>query len=71
MQLDSHMRFYQDWDIELINMLHSCDAGEKSVLTVYAPHYFYQTIDDKKETFYNSMIFGMRWFGRMLDMMPV
>ena len=70
MQLDSHMRVGQDWDLELINMLHSCDAGEKSVLTVYAPHYLYSTKNDKKEEFFNSMIFGMRWFGAMDDMMP-
>ena len=36
MQLDSHMRFDLNWDIELIKMLHSCDAGEYSVLTAYA-----------------------------------
>ena len=35
MQLDSHHRFAKDWDIMLIKMLHSCDAGDKSVLTYY------------------------------------
>ena len=33
LQLDSHHRFYGKWDISLVNQLHSCDAGEKSVLT--------------------------------------
>ena len=35
MQLDSHHRFEKHWDIMLIDMLHSCDAGDKSVLTYY------------------------------------
>ena len=39
MQLDSHMRFDLNWDTELIKMLHSCDAGEYSVLTSYVPNY--------------------------------
>ena len=33
MQLDSHHRFYGKWDDSLVKQLHSCDAGEKSVLT--------------------------------------
>ena len=51
-------------------MLHSCDAGEKSVLTVYAPHYSYELKDGKKEEFYNTVLFAMRWFGIMLDKCP-
>ena len=39
MQLDSHMRVLPNWDTELIKMLHSCDAGEYSVLTSYVPSY--------------------------------
>lgn len=39
LQLDSHHRAVQDWDVKMINMLHSCDAGDKSVLTVYARPY--------------------------------
>ena len=35
MQLDSHHRFVKDWDTKCIQMLHSCDAGEYSVLTTY------------------------------------
>ena len=35
LQLDSHHRFETHWDTMLINMLHKCDAGEKSVLTYY------------------------------------
>ena len=29
------MRMLDGWDIETIKMLHSCDAGDKSVITVY------------------------------------
>ena len=35
MQIDSHHRFVKDWDTKSIRMLHSCDAGEYSVLTTY------------------------------------
>ena len=35
LQLDSHHRGVKDWDTKMINMLHSTDAGEKAVLTVY------------------------------------
>ena len=30
----------KDWDTKSIEMLHKCDAGEYSVLTVYGPEYF-------------------------------
>ena len=36
LQLDSHHRSVKDWDTKMINMLHSTDAGDKAVLTVYA-----------------------------------
>ena len=39
MQIDSHHRFVKDWDIKSIKQLHSCDAGEYSVITAYAPGY--------------------------------
>ena len=39
MQLDSHHRFVKGWDTKLIEMLHNCDAGEYSVLSVYGPEY--------------------------------
>ena len=29
----------KDWDTKSIEMLHKCDAGEYSVLTVYGPEY--------------------------------
>ena len=35
LQIDSHHRFAENWDTRIIKMLHSCDAGEKSVLSVY------------------------------------
>ena len=38
LQIDSHMRFVKDWDTKTIKMLHSCDAGEYSVLTTYCPN---------------------------------
>ena len=45
MQLDSHMRLQEYWDTEFIKMLHSCDAGEYSVLTSY-PAGFYERVGD-------------------------
>ena len=41
LQIDSHHIFVKDWDTKLIKMLHKCDAGEYSVLTVYPPEYNY------------------------------
>ena len=35
MSIDSHHRMAKDWDTSMIRMLHSCDAGEMSVLTSY------------------------------------
>ena len=29
----------KDWDTKSIEMLHKCDAGEYSVLTVYGPEF--------------------------------
>ena len=46
MQLDSHMRLQPNWDTELIKMLHSCDAGEYSVLTTYVPIFYEEKQDD-------------------------
>ena len=31
--MNAHMAFSRDWDRRLIEMLHSCDAGEKAILT--------------------------------------
>ena len=39
MRLDSHHRFVKDWDTKCVQMLHSCDAGEYSVLTTYGRGY--------------------------------
>ena len=39
MQIDAHHLFVQDWDTKCIEMLHSCDAGEYSILSTYAPDY--------------------------------
>ena len=46
LQIDSHIRFDQYWDTKHINMLHNCDAREKSIITVY-PCYF--IIKDPKD----------------------
>ena len=39
LQLDSHHRALRDWDMTLVEMLHSCDAGEYSVITGYCRPY--------------------------------
>ena len=39
MQIDAHHIFVKDWDTKCIEMLHSCDAGEYSILSTYAPDY--------------------------------
>ena len=39
LQIDSHHRFAKGWDTMLIKMLHSCDAGEMSVITGYVQNY--------------------------------
>ena len=46
LQLDSHHRFKKDWDTKMIKMLHSCDAGEKSVLTVYGSGFVHKDLKD-------------------------
>ena len=39
MQIDSHHRFDEAWDVRTIKMLHSCDAGEYSIITAYPRPY--------------------------------
>ena len=62
LQLDSHMRFDENWDIKLIEMLHSCDAGEKSVITAYAGEFGIGVNEDdgkRNEFFYHAAIKAM------------
>lgn len=47
MQIDSHMRFVQEWDTKLINEWLECD-DEKAVLSSYPPEYRY---DGDREIF--------------------
>ena len=46
LQLDSHMRFDLHWDTRNIDMLHNCDAREKSIITVYPPAYSIKDLED-------------------------
>ena len=65
MQLDSHMSFDLNWDTELIKMLHSCDAGEYSVLTTYAPSFTEEKQDDGSvKTTLEDIIVSRRWHRR-------
>ena len=50
MQIDSHHRFVKDWDTKSIEMLHSCDAGEFSVLTTYVSGPYLETDEDNLAT---------------------
>ena len=66
MQLDSHMRVAPNWDTELIQMLHSCDAGEYSVLTAYAPSFEYEVRDNGVEVAVaNPTLTAIRWFATL------
>ena len=64
MQIDSHHRFAKGWDVSAIEMLHSCDAGEYSVLTSY-PQGFEQA-DPKNGysqiTLQVGLVNAMRWY---------
>ena len=64
LQLDSHHRFAANWDATLIRMLHSCDAGEMSVITAYAPGF---TMDDPTDGYsafslHTSAVVAMRHY---------
>ena len=39
LQIDSHMRFRENWDVYLLNQLSKCSCPEKSVLTTYPAGY--------------------------------
>ena len=39
MQIDSHVRFEPNWDTRVIKMLHNCDAGKNSVISVFPRGY--------------------------------
>ena len=54
-------------------MLHSCDAGEYSVLSNYLPDFFYEDINGSKHIAYNNVTNVMVWYGTTAvgDWMPV
>lgn len=53
LQIDSHTRFIQDWDIACINNITKyLDSGNKCILTTYPSEYYYN--EDGKEIF-NSL----------------
>ena len=55
LQLDSHHRFEKDWDTLSIKLLHSCDAGEHSVLTSYVDAYhLHDPKDPNSEVYYDN-----------------
>lgn len=44
LQIDSHMRFVQDWDLKVIKMIESyiLDGIENPLITMYPPSYWYE-----------------------------
>ena len=65
--IDSHMRVDANWDTKMIEMLHSCNAGEYSVLTTYPPKYEYVELNNGKreEKLNNDALTTIRFFGTM------
>ena len=65
LQIDSHHRFGLNWDINLIEQLHNCDAGEYSVLSTYPAGF---SMEDNSNGYseatleLNTAIPAMRWF---------
>ena len=55
MQIDSHHRVAKDWDTKFIKMLHSCDAGEYSVISIY-PLGFHS--EDPKNGYSKAILYG-------------
>lgn len=51
LQLDSHHRFEEDWDVTLMDYLHylQCMGHKKPVLSAYLPSYFPETEEKIKE----------------------
>ena len=63
LQLDSHMRMSNEWDTDLIQMLHSCDAGDHSVITAYPEHFFMKDPKDGySDVKVNPGTIAMRWY---------
>ena len=64
LQLDSHHRFAKDWDTTLINMLHSTDAGEMSVITAYGQGFDIADPSDVNSvaTVHVTPVITMRWY---------
>jgi hypothetical protein len=50
LQLDSHMRFVEGWDIKLINMWKDLN-DEKAILSAYPPNYF----PDKEKSYWHDI----------------
>ena len=64
MSIDSHHRFAKDWDTSMIKMLHSCDAGEYSILTSYPNGFGMRDPKDGYSEFHllPNPVFAMSWF---------
>ena len=71
LQLDSHHRFVEGWDTRSIKLLHSCDAGEYSVLTSYAIAYIIDDYSDYESETYDSIdyeeLFGGIFLSRFYE----
>ena len=57
------MRMVANWDTKVIEMLHKCDAGEMSVLSVYPPGFQNEDpMNGYSEVSVDAAIFAMRWY---------
>ena len=72
LQIDSHHRMATDWDKKMIEMLHSCDAGEYSVITAY-PTSFENAdpSDGYSEVIFDPRVAAMRWENFSYHRMPI
>ena len=68
LQIDSHHRFPKDWDTKSIKQLQSCDAGEYSVITAYAPQYAVEDyFDADSDTLFDTRHYNAIFLFRFID----
>ena len=57
------MRMVANWDTKVIEMLHKCDAGEMSVLSVYPGSFVPEDpTDGYSKVYLDPDFFAMRWY---------
>ncbi|CDW88855.1 c transferase [Stylonychia lemnae] len=69
LQIDSHMRFVQNWDEILIGYLNQCSEPQKSILTIYPRPYKVDQDFKQKDSLEGPLVMAFKEFSK-IDGLP-